>query len=113
MIAAIEGGRRMTKETSVCFMRLAALAAALCLTSPVSAEIRCDGSFQLVGGQLIETPWCEDDNLAKVARSYGATASARAIRENPNLKQQLCRFIGYDLRVKDTCAGYRDEERMR
>jgi hypothetical protein len=95
------------------FMRLAALAALLCLAMPVSAEIRCDGSFQIVGGQSIVTPWCEDDNLARVARAYGAKATAQAIRQNPNLKQQLCRFIGYDLRVRDACDGYRDEGRSR
>jgi len=103
----------MTPGTSMNLMRLAALAAALCLSHPTSAEIRCQGSFQVVGGQLIETPWCEDNNLAQVARAYGTKVTAREIRSNPLLKQQLCRFIGYDLRVKDTCAGYRDEGRLR
>jgi hypothetical protein len=103
----------MCQGTSIRSIRFAALTAALCLAMPAAAEIRCVGSMQVVAGNLIETPWCEDDNLARVARSYGAKASAREIRQNPNLKQQLCRFIGYDLRVKDTCAGYRDEGRLR
>jgi hypothetical protein len=77
------------------------------------AEIRCKGAFQIVGGQSIVTPWCEDANLAAVARAYGTKVTARQIRNNPNLKQQLCRFIGYDLRVKDTCAGYLDQDRSR
>jgi hypothetical protein len=99
----------MSRRAAAVFALLAVSVA----TEAALAEIRCKESFQVVAGQLIETPWCEDANLAEVARAYGTKVTAREIRNNPNLKQQLCRFIGYDLRVKDTCAGYRYDGRSR
>jgi hypothetical protein len=113
MLGAIEKRPPMSRRSAALFAPVAVLAAALSLADAASAEIRCNGTFQIVAGQLIETPWCEDSNLAEVARAYGTKVTAQEIRKRPLLKQQLCRFIGYDLRVKDTCAGYRDEDRSR
>jgi len=89
------------------------IAAALLLAGPASAKIKCVDEAQVVNGQLAVTPWCEDENLAKVAQLYGARVTGAAIRNNPNLKSQICRFIGADIRVKDTCAGYIDYDRWR
>ncbi|MBT3070977.1 hypothetical protein KKP04_08860 [Rhodomicrobium sp. Az07] len=90
-----------------------ALAAAMLMAAPASAKIRCVDDSQVIAGQLAVTPWCEDENLAKVAQAYGARVSGAAIRNNPNLKAQICRFVGADIRVKNTCAGYLDFDRRR
>ncbi|ADP72090.1 hypothetical protein Rvan_2884 [Rhodomicrobium vannielii ATCC 17100] len=90
-----------------------AIAAALLTAAPSSAKIKCVDESQVINGQLAVTPWCEDENLAKVAQVYGARVSGAAIRDNPNLKAEICRFIGADIRVKDTCAGYIGFDRRR
>lgn len=77
--------------------------------SPASA-IECEGNFQIQrSGDLIATPYCEDNYLAEVAEEYGAEVSAARIRENPSYKSRICRIVGYDNRVRSTCAPYRNE----
>jgi hypothetical protein len=88
-----------------------ALAAA---APPASAAIDCDGNFQIQrNGNRIATPYCEDGYLAIVAREYGVRVSAQEIRYNPSEKGRICRFIGEDNRVRDTCANYLDKGRDR
>ena len=72
--------------------------------SPAEAAIKCSNGFQLVEGSYLATPYCQDALLADVARKYGMRASAIAIRENPNYKREVCRLIGRDIRVQDTCV---------
>ena len=81
------------------------MAAALCFAGPAVARIRCQGSFQVTANGNIATPFCADNYLAQVARSYGTRVSDEAIRQNPILKERVCRFIGHDIRVEDICAG--------
>jgi hypothetical protein len=69
----------------------------------VQAEPICTNGFQRIEGGSIATPYCADELLAKVAREYGANASAKAIRSNPNFARALCRLVGQDIRVKDIC----------
>jgi hypothetical protein len=77
-----------------------------------AAAISCDGNFQVQrSGERIATPYCADANLAVVAREYGARTTAREMRWNPSEKARVCRFIGEDNRVRDTCAPYRDYDR--
>jgi len=80
----------------------------LFLLATPAAAIDCKGPYQIVQGQLIATPYCEDNYLASVAREYGIGVSNREIRQNPNKKQEICRFMGFDIRVRQICAGYRD-----
>ena len=70
------------------------------------AKIVCRGQFQIVDGQAIATPYCEDSNVAAVAREYGIVVSASEVRRNPGTKARICRFIGHDNRVRSACAGY-------
>jgi hypothetical protein len=86
----------------------AALSAAV-LPGAASARIRCDGGFQIVEGQRIATPYCRDENLARVARGYGMRVSGDAMRHSESQKLQVCRFIGHDTRVREACLNYRDE----
>lgn len=73
------------------------------VAGPAEAAIRCEGGFQIVQGNRLATPYCQDDQLAKVAREYGMRASASAIRNNPNYKREVCRLVGRDIRVQLTC----------
>ncbi|MBI4725382.1 MAG: hypothetical protein HY765_10515 [Rhodomicrobium sp.] len=87
----------------------AIMIAAVSLASSASARIMCDKEFQVTRNGNIATPYCEDNYLAHVARSYGTRVRNEAVRQNPMLKERLCRFIGYDIRVKDICAGYTND----
>jgi hypothetical protein len=78
------------------------LAAATALASPAAA-INCRNGAQLVQGNWLATPYCQDQYLAQVARERGFKTSASAIRNNPNHKKELCRFMFSDIRVAGTC----------
>jgi hypothetical protein len=93
-------GRRDRLTTSLA--AIAALGAGAAF-APAAAAIKCENGFQRVQGNLIATPYCQDDYLAQVAREYGFKASAAKIRNNPNYKKDLCRFVFNDIRVQTTC----------
>ena len=79
----------------------------LAAVSTPALAISCNGNFQVQkNGREIATPYCEDDNLAQVARGYGMKVSADAIRNNPSVKEKVCQIAGDDNRVRDTCAPY-------
>jgi len=85
---------------AACFLGLAAAA------GPASA-IECQGNFQVQkNGNRIATPYCQDGYLAIVAREYGFRVSADTIRYNVSEKQSICRVIGEDNRVRETCMPY-------
>jgi hypothetical protein len=71
--------------------------------APAEAGIACVKGFQKVQGNWMSTPYCQDAYVAQVAREYGFSASAEAVRNNPMFKQRLCRFIGQDIRIKESC----------
>ncbi len=88
-----------TSKLAAC---VAALGMAAALASPAAA-IKCEKGFQRVQGNMIATPYCQDQYLAEVAREYGFKASASKIRNDPNYKKELCRFVFSDIRVQTTC----------
>lgn len=75
----------------------------IALSTPASARIACRDGYQLVSGSFISTPYCQDALLSDVARAFGVKASAARIRENPNYKREICRLVGHDIRVQETC----------
>lgn len=79
----------------------ALLAAGALLVPPAAAEIRCKGPAQvLTGGNLHNTPYCEDRYLYEVATgSYGVRTSFNTIRFNDNAKERVCQVVGHDARV--------------
>jgi len=79
------------------------LIASAAFAAPADARIVCKGEFQVVNGSHISTPYCRDNYLARVAREYGVKVSDAAVRENPNLKREVCRFVGRDTRVFENC----------
>jgi hypothetical protein len=90
-----------------------ALGASIVLALPLGgaqARIVCDGNFQIgKGGQALATPYCRDQNLARVAQGYGMRVSFDAIRNSDSVKGQVCRAIGHDNRVREACLPFRNE----
>lgn len=84
-----------------CFVAVAAITAA---AGSANAAIQCDEDYQIVEGRPISTPYCRDNNLAAVARSYGYRVSDAAVRNSPSQKEDVCRLIGGDIRVQQACA---------
>jgi len=83
----------------------AVAALATIIASPAMA-ITCHGRYQVVNGDEISTPYCEDNFLARIARSRGIGVSNREIRGNPNTKYHVCRTIGQDIRLSGICNDY-------
>jgi hypothetical protein len=81
----------------------AALLGAMATTLPASAEIKCQDGSQLVQGNWLATPYCQDKLLSQVANARGFKTSFAAIRNNPNHKKELCRSLYTDIRVQMTC----------
>ena len=75
----------------------------LTIAAPAEAKLECRNDYQLVQGNLISTPYCADNYVAKVAREYGMRVTDAEIRNNPNTKREVCRFIGHDIRVSEHC----------
>jgi hypothetical protein len=70
---------------------------------PAEAAIKCVNGYQIVSGSPIATPYCQDALVAEVAQQYGMKVSAAQIRNNPNLKRNVCQYVGRDNRVHIAC----------
>lgn len=79
---------------------------------PASAAIKCQGGYQWnsAAGGWIASSYCEDNLVAAVARRHGMRWSNVAVRQNPNIKAEACRFAGSDIRITDICAGHLNED---
>lgn len=88
--------------------------AALLLAGPAAAgKIVCNDEYQVVNGREINTPYCADRYLAKVARERGINVTFQQIRQQPGVKDAICRRIGSDIRVHFNCAGLTDRDNGR
>jgi len=95
--------RRSGRRAVVCGA-LAAFAMPMALVSaPAEARIKCVNGNQIVNGSPIATPYCQDELVAKVAREHGVKVSADAVRNNPNLKRNVCAHVGRDIRIYQAC----------
>lgn len=82
----------------------AALASfAVLAAAPAEARIKCVNGNQIVNGSPIATPYCQDELVAQVAQERGFKVSAAAIRNNPNLKRNVCQYVGRDNRIYIAC----------
>ncbi len=100
---------KLLKETTL-YMTVGLIAPAF-LSQPSHAKIKCNGSFQVSkGARSISTPYCQDQHLASVAHEFGIRVSAKAIRQNPSKKEEVCSMVGFDNRIKDVCSGYLPED---
>ena len=71
-------------------------------------KAKCKGPFQLVQGNWIATPLCEEKELVRVARSYGHKhVTLKLIRTNPVAKIGICRAYGHDIRLSGMCGAYK------
>lgn len=98
---------------SVAFAALGgALLYAVASALPASAAIKCQGEYQWNSGQndWIPSSYCEDNLIAAVARAHGMKVSNKAVRNNPNIMAEACRFAGSDIRINDLCAGHLPED---
>ena len=82
---------------------------AVALAAPAAARIECQGNFQITKYGPIATPYCEEEQIAYVAQSYGWKVTAAEVHNNPLKKVYLCQVSGYDNRLKGSCAGYGPE----
>lgn len=84
---------------------------AILTTSQPAHAIECDGNVQVNENTRIITPYCEHEQMARVARSYGIETSGYRLRNNINHKQRICEHIGHDIRLSSVCGGLRLEDR--
>ena len=83
---------------------------AIAMASPAAARIECQGNFQITQHGPIATPYCEEEEIARVARSYGMAVTGEDVHRNPLKKVYLCQTIGGDVRLRGSCAGYGPEQ---
>lgn len=74
-------------------------------------KLKCKGPYQVVQGNLISTPPCENSYIAEVARSYGYRVSAKQVRNNVHKKMEICQHIGHDSRISEFCNQYNNNSR--
>ena len=86
-------------------LAVCSLVAGLALAQPAVAGIKCENGFQRIKGDLIQTPYCQDVYLADVARLYGFTVSDAKVRNDPNYKKAICRYVFNDIRVQENCMS--------
>jgi hypothetical protein len=93
--------------------RIAIIAcSALAIASTAEAKIVCRDGYQRVKGQDIATPYCQDKLVAQVARQYGSRVSDNSVLYNPAAKEEVCRFVGHDIRLTTACSDYNDRRRF-
>ncbi|HKQ55444.1 MAG TPA: hypothetical protein VJT12_06075 [Methyloceanibacter sp.] len=94
------------RPTAFSALALSTAVLVLAAVSPAAAKIECRDNFQVTKYGLISTPYCEERQIARVARSYGFNVSDAEIRNNPNAKVYYCQIIGNDNRLKGSCGAY-------
>jgi len=78
---------------------------------PAAARIQCQGNFQVTKKNgLISTPYCQEEQIARVAQSYGWKVTAAQVHNDPLKKVYICQSLGGDVRLKGSCAGYAPEQ---
>ena len=94
----------------ICDCGLASLAVMalvlIAFAQPAAARIQCQGNFQISKYGPIATPYCEEEQIARVAQSYGWKVTADEVHNNPLKKVYVCQNLGGDNRLKGSCAGY-------
>ncbi len=74
---------------------------------PAAAKIKCKGIFQVTKTNgLISTPYCQEEEIARVAQSYGWKVTAAQIHNDPLKKVYVCQALGGDVRIQGACGAY-------
>lgn len=82
---------------------LAAAAGLVMASTTAQAGRRCDGDFELVRGAWVSTRYCRAAQIAIVGREVGFRVSAEDILRSPSKAEEICRFVGSDIRVQPAC----------
>src|SRR6187401_2629616 len=99
--ASSTSGRKplMNRTLQTCFTCLSAIVLwGTVSLQPAKARILCQGEFQVTKYGLIATPYCGDEEIARVANSYGWHREAATVRTNPLSKVYICQTLGWDWR---------------
>jgi hypothetical protein len=98
-------GDRMLRAKQTVSVAVVGLCAGLALPGAAqAAAFKCQNGFQIVKGNAIATPYCQEKQLYEVSREYGIRTSFAEIRNNPLRKRLICAVIGRDIRVQETCV---------
>jgi hypothetical protein len=76
---------------------------AIASLKPADARVQCQGNFQVTKFGPIATPYCEEEQIAIVAQSYGWHVSASEVHSDPLKKIYVCQLLGSDQRLKGSC----------
>jgi len=94
----------MTKFLALAFTAFGLAALQSVMTASVAeAKIVCRDGFQVSGGREISTPYCNDALVAAVARERGFKVSDAEVRNKPSKKNEICRWVGGDIRINHYC----------
>lgn len=77
---------------------------------PAAAKIKCQGIFQVTKHGPISTPYCQEQEIARVARSYGWKVTDAQVHNDPLKKVYICQALGGDNRLKGACGAYAPEQ---
>ncbi|MEJ2226770.1 MAG: hypothetical protein P8Y67_00780 [Alphaproteobacteria bacterium] len=74
------------------------------VVSPAQA-ISCRDGFQYQrNGEVIATPYCAAEYLAKLSRKHGHYVTGAVIRQFPKAKSDACRLASGDFGTADICV---------
>lgn len=82
---------------------LAAVAGLVVASTTAQAGHRCDGDFELVRGAWVSTRYCRAAQIAIVGREVGFRVSPEEILRSPSKAEEICRFVGNDIRAQPAC----------
>ncbi len=74
--------------------------------TPAAAKIKCQGIYQINKHGSFSTPYCQEREIARVARSYGWKVTDAQVRNDPLKKVNICLALGGDNRLKGACGAY-------
>ena len=97
------------KTTARALLSLTIMALAALMVMPATEgqakryKLNCKGPYQLVAGNYIASPPCQDRYIARVARQYGYKVSAKDLANRPSLKISICVNLSHDTRIRNHC----------
>lgn len=99
--------RECSVVNSVPALVCATVLAAVAMPDLAAAKIKCQGIYQITKKNgLISTPYCQELQIARVARSYGWKVTDSQVRNDALKKVYICQALGGDVRLKGACGAY-------
>jgi len=88
---------------------LAAAIVLLVAAAPAEARIVCHDGYQQNSGGEVQTPYCQEEYLAQVAREHGMKVSGAQLRASYGLEREACQLSLNDIRVAEFCNPFRPD----